>query len=86
MSLQELESDLDSYIHAVENGATLVVIRDGSQVPRIIPETDSAERTRAALRASLTIDWSGRRLKSGRPSMGLRDCGSASDIIISECR
>ena len=43
VSLQELESKLDSYIHDVENGATVVVSRDGRQVARIIPETDSAE-------------------------------------------
>ena len=93
VSLQELESKLDSYIDDVENGATLVVSRDGRQVARIIPETarivpetGSAERKRAALRASGTIDWSGRRLKSRRPSVRLRDGGSVSDIIISERR
>ena len=30
VSLQELESKLDSYIHDVENGATVVVSRDGA--------------------------------------------------------
>ena len=29
VSLQELESKLDRYIHDVENGATVVVSRDG---------------------------------------------------------
>ena len=59
VSLQELESKLDSYIHDVENGATVVVSR-----------------------ASGTFDWSGRRPKSRRPSVRLRDGGSVSDIII----
>ena len=36
VSLQELESKLDRYIHDVENGATVVVSRDGRQVARII--------------------------------------------------
>ena len=86
VSLQELESELDRYIHDVENGATVVVSRDGRQVARIIPETDSAEQKRAALKASGTFDWSGRRPKSRRPSVRLRDGGSVSDIIISERR
>ena len=81
VSLQELESKLDSYIHDVENGAALVVSRDGRHVARIIPETGSAERKRAALKASGTFDWSGRRLKSRRPSVRLRDGGGVSDII-----
>ena len=81
VSLQELESKLDSFIHDVENGATLVVSRDGRQVARIIPETDSAERKLAALKASGTFYWSGRRLKSRRPSVRLQDGGSLSDII-----
>ena len=86
VSLQELESELDRYIHDVENGATVVVSRDGRQVARIIPETDSAEQKRAALKASGTFDWSGRRPKSRRPSVRLRDGGSVSDIIINERR
>ena len=86
VSLRELESKLDSYIHDVENGATVVVSRDGRQVARIIPETDSAEQKRAALKASGTFDWSGRRPKSRRPSVRLRDGGSVSDIIINERR
>ena len=86
VSLRELESKLDSYIHDVENGATVVVSRDGRQVARIIPETNSVERKRAALKASGTLDWSGRRPKSRRPSVRLRDGGSVSDIIISERR
>ena len=86
VSLQELELKLDSYIHDVENGATVVVSRDGRQVARIIPETDSAEQKRAALKASGTFDWSGRRPKSRRPSVRLRDGGSVSDIIINERR
>ena len=85
-SLQELESKLDSYIHDVENGTTVVVSRDGRQVARIIPETNSAEQKRAALKASGTFDWSGRRPKSRRPSVRLRDGGSVSDIIINERR
>ena len=84
-SLQELESKLDSYIHDVENGATVVVSRDGRQVARI-PETGSAEQKRAALKASGTFDWSGRRPKSRKPSVRLRDGGSVSDIIINERR
>ena len=85
-SLQELESKLDSYIHDVENGTTVVVSRDGRQVARIIPETNSAEQKRAALKASGTFDWSGRRPKSRRPSVRLRDGGSLSDSIINERR
>ena len=84
--LQELESELDRYIHDVENGATVVVSRDGRQVARIIPEADSAEQKRTALKASGTFDWSGRRPKSRRPSVRLRDGGSVSDIIINERR
>ena len=68
----------------MENGATVVVSRDGRQVARIIPETDSAEQKRAALKASGTFDWSGRRPKSSRPSVRLRDGGSVNDIIINE--
>ena len=83
VSLQELESKL---IHDVENGATVVVSRDGRQVARIIPETDSDERKLAALKASGRFDWSGRRPRSRRPSVRLRDGGSVSDIIISERR
>ena len=86
VSLQELESKLDRYIHDVENGTTVVVSRDGRQVARIIPEADSAEQKRAALKASGAFDWSGRRLKSRRPSVRLRDGGSVSDIIINERR
>ena len=86
VSLPELQSKLDSYIHDVENGATVIVNRDGRQVARIIPETDSAEQKRTALRASGTFDWSGRRPKRRRPSVRLRDGGSVSDIIISERR
>ena len=86
VSLQELESKLDSYIHDVENGATVIVNRDGRQVARIIPETDSAEQKRAALRASGTFDWSGQRPKRRRPSVRLRDGGSLSDSIIKERR
>ena len=86
VSLQELESKLDRYIHDVENGATVIVRRDGRQVARIIPETNAAEQKRAALKASGTFDWSGRRPKSRRPSVRLRDGGSVSDIIISERR
>ncbi len=86
VSLQELQSRLDRYIHDVENGATVVVSRDGRQVARIIPEADSAEQKRAALKASGAFDWSGRRLKSRRPSVRLRDGGSVSDIIINERR
>ena len=82
VSFQELESKLDSYIHDVENGATVVVSRDGRQVARIIPETSSADQKRAALRASRTFDWSGRRPKDRRPSVRLREGGSVSDIII----
>ena len=82
VSLQELESKLDSYIHDVENGATVVVSRDARQVARIVPETDAAERKRAALSATGTFDWSGRRPKNRRPSVRLRDRGSVSDIII----
>ena len=85
-SLQELESKLDSYIHDVENGTTVVVSRDGRQVARIIPETNSAEQKRAALKASGTFDWSGRRPKSRRPSVRLRDGGSLNDSIINERR
>ena len=44
MSLQELESKLDSYIHDVENGATVVVSRAGRQVARIIPERTPPSR------------------------------------------
>ena len=86
VSLQELESKLDSYIHDVENGATVIVNRNGRRVARIIPETDSAEQKRAALKASGTFDWSGRRPKSRRPSVHLRDGGSLSDSIIKERR
>lgn len=86
VSLQELESKLESYIHDVENGATVVVSRDGRRVARIIPGTDSAERKRAALKASGTFDWSGRRPKSRRPTVRLRDGGSVSDIVIGERR
>lgn len=86
VSLQELESKLGSYIHDVENGETVVVSRDGRQVARIIPETDSARRKLAALKASGRFDWSGRRPKNRRPSVRLRDGGSVSDIIISERR
>ena len=86
VSLQELESKLDRYIHDVENGTTVVVCRDGRQVARIIPETASAEQKRAALRAGGTFVWSGRRPKSRRPSVRLRDGGSVSDIIVSERR
>ena len=79
VSLQELESELDRYIHDVENSATVVVSRDGRQVARIIPEADSAEQKRTALKASGTFDWSGRRPKSRRPSVRLRDGGSVSE-------
>ena len=85
VSFQELESELDRYIHDVE-GATVVVSRDGRQVARFIPEADSAEQKRTALKASGTFDWSGRRPKSRRPSVRLRDGGSVSDIIINERR
>ena len=86
VSLQELESKLDSYIHDVENGATVIVNRNGRRVARIIPETDSAEQKRTALKASGILDWSGRRPKSRRPSVRLRDGGSLSDSIIDERR
>ena len=86
VTLQELETRLDGYIHDVENGATVIVSRDGRQVARIVPETDSAEQKRTALKASGTFDWSGRRPKRRRPSVRLRDGGSASEIIISERR
>ena len=86
VSLQELESELDRCIRDVENGATVIVNRDGRRVARIIPETDSAEQKRAALKASGTFDWSGRRPKSRRPSAHLRDGGSLSDSIIDERR
>ena len=86
VSLQELGSKLDSYIHDVENGATVVVSRDGRQVARIIPEMDAAKQKRAALKATGAFDWSGRRPKSRRPSVRLRDGGSLSDIIVSERR
>ena len=86
VSLQELGSKLDHYIHDVENGATVVVSRDGRQVARIVPEMDSAERKRAALKASGTLDWSGRRPKSRKPSVRLRDGGRVSDIIVTERR
>lgn len=86
VSLQELESKLDSYIHDVENGATVIVNRNGRRVARIIPETDSAEQKRTALKASGILDWSGRRPKSRRPSVRLRDGGSLSDSIINERR
>ena len=86
VSLQELESKLDRYIHDVENGATVVVSRDGRQVARIIPESTSSEQKRAALKAGGTFDWSGRRPKSRKPSVRLRDGGSVSDIIVSERR
>ena len=43
VSLQELESKLGRYIHDVENGATVVVSRDGRQVARIIPEQPVAK-------------------------------------------
>ena len=36
VSLQDLESKLDSYTHDVENGATVVMNRDGRQVARLI--------------------------------------------------
>ena len=81
VSLQELESKLDRYIHDVENGATVVVSRDRRQVARIIPEADSAEQKRAALKAGGTCDWSGRRPNSRTPSVRLRDGGSVSDIV-----
>ena len=55
VSLQELESKLDSFIHDVENGATVVVSRDGRQVARIIPEPQASlaeeELTEEAIRA-----------------------------------
>ena len=86
VSLQELASKLASFIHDVENGTTVVVSRDGRRVARIIPETDSAERRRAALKASGAFDWSGRPPKSRRPTVRLRDGGSVSDIIIDERR
>ena len=86
VSLQELESKLDRYIHDVENGATLVVSRNGRQVARIIPETTSAEQKRAALKAGGTLDWSGRRPKKRKPTVRLRDGGSVSEIIINERR
>ena len=86
VSLPELESKLDSYIHDVENGATVIVNRNGRRVARIIPETDSAEQKRTALKASGILDWSGRRPKSRRPSVRLRDGGSLSDSIINERR
>ena len=86
VTLQELETRLDGYIHDVENGATVIVSRDGRQVARIVPETDSAEQKRTALKASGTFDWSGRRPKRRRPSVRLRDGGSVSEIIISERR
>ena len=86
VSLQELESKLDSYIHDVENGATVIVNRNGRRVARIIPETDFAEQKRTALKASGILDWSGRRPKSRRPSVRLRDGGSLSDSIINERR
>ena len=44
VSLQELESKRDSSIHDVENGATVVVSRDGRQVARMIPEAAGAHR------------------------------------------
>ena len=86
VSLQELESQLNSYIDDVENGATVVVNRGGRRVARIIPEASSAEQKRAALKATGMFEWSGRRPKSRRPSVRLRDGGSVSDIIIGERR
>ena len=86
VSLQELESELDGCIRDVENGATVIVNRNGRRVARIIPETESAEQKRAALKASGAFDWSGRRPKSRRPSAHLRDGGSLSDSIINERR
>lgn len=86
VSLQELESKLDRYIPDVEHGATVVVSRAGRQVARITPETDPAEQKRAALKARRTFDWSGRRPKSRRPSVRLRNGGSVSDMIINERR
>ena len=86
VSLQELQSKLESYISDVEDGATVIVSRDGRQVARIVPETDSTEQKRTALKASGVFDWSGRRPKRRRPSVRSRDGGSVSDIIISERR
>ena len=86
VSLQELQSKLDNYISDVEDGATVIVSRDGRQVARIVPETDSTEQKRTALKASGVFDWSGRRPKRRRASVRLRDGGSVSDIIIRERR
>ena len=70
VSLQELQSRLDSYISYVKEGATVIVSRNGRQVARIIPETTAAEEERAALKASGAFDWSGRSAEGRRCASG----------------
>ena len=86
VAMRDLKSKLAAYIREVEAGKTILVTDHGRQVARIIPETIFSEQKLAALRATGTVNWSGRRLKKGKPGVRVRGTGSVSDIVIENRR
>ena len=86
VGMRDLKSKLAAYIREVKAGTTIIVTDHGRQVARIIPETCSSEQKMAALRATGTVNWSGRRLKKAKPGVRVRGTGSVSDIVIENRR
>ncbi len=86
IGIRELKSKLSECVREVRNGGTIVVTEHGRPVARMIADASSLSERLAALTNAGSILWSGRRLKSTKPVVRVRDSQKTVADLISENR
>ena len=74
IGIRELEANLNTLLHEVRSGTTLVLTDRGHAVARLTAASGANDSE-----PSPTIAWSGRRLKKRKPKARLRGGGSMAD-------
>ncbi len=82
MGIREFKSKLSQCVREVKMGATIVVTEHGRRVARLVPEADSLDERIDTLRSAGSIQWSGRRLGSTKPTVRVRGKRTVSDIVV----
>jgi prevent-host-death family protein len=84
VGIRELKEQLSRYVERVKSGSTVVITERGEPVGWIVPIAPSLEGRLRRLAEADLVAWSGRRLRSRRPTVRAGGSKAVADLLLED--
>jgi len=84
--VRELKANLSAYLRRVEAGETIIIVRHGKQIARLMPQVQSLDERIQALKEAGLLDWNGEKLEDIDPVGHIIGTKTIAELVVEDRR